>query len=205
VQSVAVRLIVEREKERMRFHAATYFDLVGTFVADQQAPFDATLQSVGGRRIATGKDFDPENGELRAGRDQPLHLAHKSADELVARLSGKQASVASVDSKPYIERPHPPFTTSTLQQEAGRKLRFAAQRTMRAAQRLYENGFITYMRTDSTNLSSEAISAARNEIRQRYGAEFLPEAPRSYRGKVKTRTGPSSPSAARSPTACPRA
>ncbi|MEZ5966665.1 MAG: type I DNA topoisomerase [Planctomycetota bacterium] len=185
VQSVAVRLVVEREKERMRFRAADYYDLVGTFVAGEQGAFDATLQSVGGRRIAAGKDFDPDTGKLRAGKEPPLHLEKAAAEALAQRLRDMPAKVASVDSKPYTERPYPPFTTSTLQQEAGRKLRFAAQRTMRAAQRLYENGFITYMRTDSTNLSNEAIEAARAHIESSYGREHLPAEPRQYRTKVR--------------------
>jgi DNA topoisomerase-1 len=185
VQSVAVRLIVEREKERMRFRAADYFDLVGKFATTGQVPFEAALHSVAGRRVAAGKDFDPETGRLRPSKDQPLHLLQADAEQLVARLRGKPASVVSVDSKPYSERPQPPFTTSTLQQEAGRKLRFAAQRTMRAAQRLYENGLITYMRTDSTNLSNEAIEAARAHIAANYGRDHLPPSPRLYRTKVR--------------------
>ncbi|HLU39796.1 MAG TPA: type I DNA topoisomerase [Planctomycetota bacterium] len=184
VQSVAVRLIVERERERMRFVPATYFDLDGTFVA-HATQFSAALQSVGGRRIASGKDFDPDTGKLRPGKDQPLQLDQAEAEALVARLRGQPARVESVDSKPYVERPSPPFTTSTLQQEAGRKLRFTAQRTMRAAQRLYENGFITYMRTDSTNLANEALEAARAHIKENFGAEHLPPEPRLYRTKVR--------------------
>jgi DNA topoisomerase-1 len=185
VQSVAVRLIVERERERMRFVAADYFDLVGTFAAAGQAAFEATLQSVGGRRVAQGKDFEPDTGKLRAAKDQPLLLDRAAAEALVARLRDRRATVETVESKPYVERPQPPFTTSTLQQEAGRKLRFAAQRTMRAAQRLYENGFITYMRTDSTTLSQEAIAAARAHIAASYGREHLPAEPRLYKTKVR--------------------
>ncbi len=186
VQSVAVRLIVERERERMSFVAAEYFDLTGTFENKAQAKFDAELHSVGGRRVASGKDFDPDTGKLKAGgEDGPLHLRQADAEALVARLRGKPANVESVESKPYTERPYPPFTTSTLQQEAGRKLRFAAQRTMRAAQRLYENGFITYMRTDSTTLSSEALAAARAHIGTSYGKEYLPAEPRIYKTKVR--------------------
>jgi DNA topoisomerase-1 len=185
VQSVAVRLIVEREQERMRFVPADYFDLAGTFAAKDQAPFEATLQSLAGQRIAQGKDFDPDTGKLRTGKEQPLLLDQRQAEDLVARLSGKPGRVESVESKPYSERPSPPFTTSTLQQEAGRKLRFAAQRTMRAAQRLYENGFITYMRTDSTSLSNEALEAARAHIASSFGTEHLPDAPRLYKTKVR--------------------
>ncbi len=185
VQSVAVRLIVEREQERMRFVAADYFDLTGTFEAKGQAPFEANLQTLAGKKIAQGRDFDPDTGKLRATKDAPLLLGKQEADALVSRLAGKQATVESVESKPYTERPSPPFTTSTLQQEAGRKLRFAAQRTMRAAQRLYENGFITYMRTDSTNLSNEALGAARAHIKTSFGQEHLPSEPRLYKTKVR--------------------
>ena len=203
VQSVAVRLVVEREKERMRFRAADYWDLLGTFRATESkppAPFDATLVTVGKQRVASGRDFDPETGKLKAegasagvgntkGAEAPLHLplhlTEAKAKELLARLRGKQATVQSVEKKPYTERPAPPFTTSTLQQEAGRKLRFTAQRTMRAAQRLYEHGYITYMRTDSTNLSSEALTAARRLIATQYGEQHLPDSPRQYQTKVR--------------------
>jgi DNA topoisomerase-1 len=186
VQSVAVRLVVEREKERMRFVSAEYWDLIGTFRAKSGAPFEAGLTEVGGKRIASGKDFEADTGKLKDGAKQPpLHLTGKTAKELLARLQGKPAKVVSLEQKPFTERPAAPFTTSTLQQEAGRKLRFAAQRTMRAAQRLYENGHITYMRTDSTTLSQEALTAARTLIREQYGKENLPDSPRTYATKVR--------------------
>src|SRR5688572_13613353 len=185
VQSVAVRLVVERERERIRFRAATFWDLTGQFEPQGGAAFDAALISLGGRRVATGKDFDPATGRLSESASDRLHLDEPAARALVARLTGKPASVESVEQKPYTERPQPPFTTSTLQQEAGRKLGFAAKRAMRAAQRLYESGYITYMRTDSTELSNEALSAARNLIRTTYGAEHLPSEPRAYRTKVR--------------------
>jgi DNA topoisomerase-1 len=185
VQSVAVRLVVERERERIRFRAASFWDLKGQFEPKGGAAFDAALISVGGRRVATGKDFDPSTGRLSEAASDRLHLDEAAARALVARLQGKPASVESVEQKPYTERPQPPFTTSTLQQEAGRKLGFAAKRAMRAAQRLYEGGHITYMRTDSTELSSEALDAARNLIRTTYGAEHLPSEPRAYRTKVR--------------------
>ncbi|MCC6671174.1 MAG: type I DNA topoisomerase [Planctomycetes bacterium] len=185
VQSVAVRLVVEREEARIRFHAARYFDLAGTFAAKGQAPFDATLASVDGRRVAVGKDFDPDTGRLRSAKEQPLHLDEAAATKLLAELRSAQATVESLEQKPYTERPAAPFTTSTLQQEAGRKLRFGAQRTMRAAQRLYENGWITYMRTDSTTLSQEALGAARTLIAETYGREHLPPEPRAYATKVR--------------------
>jgi DNA topoisomerase-1 len=186
VQSVAVRLVVEREYERIRFRSAGYFDVKGTFKAEAGAPFEARLQSVGAQRVATGKDFDPDTGALRAtSGDAPLHLTEQTANALVERLRGRHAKVVSVEQKPYTERPAAPFTTSTLQQEAGHKLRFSAQRTMSTAQRLYENGHITYMRTDSTTLSDEAVRAARSRIAQDYGERYLPEAERRYKTKVK--------------------
>ena len=186
VQSVAVKLIVERERERIRFHAAEYWDLKGTFAAQgNDAPFEATSITVDGKRIAIGKDFDQATGALKEATQQPIHLDAKRAQEICARLQGKDAKVLRLEKKPYTQKPAPPFTTSTLQQEAGRKLRFTAKRAMQAAQRLYENGFITYMRTDSTTLSSEAISAARSLIGETYGADNLPDAPRAYQTKVK--------------------
>jgi len=187
VQSVAVRLVVEREHERIRFRRAGYWDAKGVFATSGGAEIAATLVAVGGRRVATGKDFDPETGKLKSaeGRDGPAHLDEKAARSLVARLTGRPAKVSSLEQKPYTERPAPPFTTSTLQQEAARKLRFTAQRTMRGAQRLYENGHITYMRTDSTTLSQEALGAARRLIEKEYGREHLPAAARLYQTKVK--------------------
>ncbi len=190
VQSVATRIVVERERARMRFREASYFDLEGTFaaLADQEpgAPrtMAATLVAVDGRRLATGRDFEQESGELKAGLDV-LRLDGASADSLVTRLAGAAFSVRSVEDKPYTRKPYAPFMTSTLQQEAGRKLRFSAQRTMQTAQRLYENGHITYMRTDSSNLSETAVAAARSQARELYGPEYVPDAPRRYQGKVK--------------------
>ena len=185
VQSVAVRLIVDRELERLAFHRAAYWDVEGGFRAPGGA-FDATLVAVGGKRVAGGKDFDAATGALDPkARDGVVRLLERDARALVARLAGKPATVLSVEKKPYAEKPSPPFTTSTLQQEAARKLRFAAQRTMRAAQRLYENGFITYMRTDSTTLSGEALSGARSLIAREYGKENLSVEPRVYATKVK--------------------
>jgi DNA topoisomerase-1 len=187
VQSVAVRLVVEREQERIRFRSASYWDLEGTFHAEQGPGFTAALHSVGEQRVASGRDFDPLTGRLAARDDgqAPLHLTEESARALLARLEGRPAAVTGVEHKPYTERPAAPFTTSTLQQEAGRKLRFTAQRTMRTAQRLYENGYITYMRTDSTTLSQEALDASRERIAQDYGRHYLPDQPRTYKSKVK--------------------
>ncbi|MCR9245194.1 MAG: type I DNA topoisomerase [bacterium] len=189
VQSVAVRVIVERERERMRFVPADYWSIEGKFVGQHgdSTPFTANLQRLGEHRIATGRDFGQETGQLteKATAAGVTILNGERANALAAELDKGSATVADVEKKPYTERPSPPFTTSTLQQEAARKLRYAAQRTMRAAQRLYENGFITYMRTDSTTLSQQAIAAARTLIEREFGAENLPDEPRSYATKVK--------------------
>ncbi|MCC6783851.1 MAG: type I DNA topoisomerase [Planctomycetes bacterium] len=185
VQSVAVRLIVERERERIRFVPADWWDLRGGFGKPGAEDFEAQLASVAGQRVASGKDFDPDTGAMKDSGERPLHLDEAKAKALAARLLGRPATVEGIEEKPYTERPQPPFTTSTLQQEAGRKLGFAAKRTMRAAQRLYENGWITYLRTDSTTLSSEAVEAARTLIAGLYGSEHVPPEPRSYQTKVK--------------------
>jgi len=179
VQSVATRLVVERERERMTFVAADYWDIVATF---DPGSFTARLSSVDGKRVAQGRDFSRE-GVLR-GSDA-VQLVEGEARDLAAQLEGVDYSVASVDEKPYTRRPAPPFMTSTLQQEASRKLRLSSQQTMRIAQRLYENGYITYMRTDSTTLSETALTAARDQARELYGAEVVPDAPRRYERKVK--------------------
>jgi DNA topoisomerase-1 len=187
VQSVAVRLIVERERERMRFRPAEYWSLQATFAGQHgdAALFVAELNGLGPARVASGRDFDADTGRLKDGGKGATVLGEQQALALANELVTKTATVADVEQKPYTERPHPPFTTSTLQQEAARKLRFAAQRTMRAAQRLYENGYITYMRTDSTTLSSQATAAARSLIAREFGAQYLPDAPRQYQTKVK--------------------
>jgi DNA topoisomerase-1 len=181
VQSPAIRIVVDRERERMRFVSAEYWDLEGTFSVDA-GEFTATLVAVDGTRVATGKDFGPDGA---ADGDGFVVLGEADAAGLAASLSDTPFSIRTVERKPFTRRPYPPFRTSTLQQEAGRKLRFAAQRTMQVAQRLYENGYITYMRTDSTSLSETAVTAARSQIADMYGAEYLPESPRSYSGKVK--------------------
>jgi DNA topoisomerase I len=185
VQSVAVRLIVERERERMRFLPAEYWSLDAVLAAGEGAPFLAALQGLGDARVATSRDFDPDTGKLRDAAKGLVVLGEKQTTALANELAGKPATVLEVEQKPYVERPYAPFTTSTLQQEAARKLRYAAQRTMRAAQRLYENGLITYMRTDSTTLSSQALDAARSLIGNEFGAIYLPDAPRQYSTKVK--------------------
>jgi DNA topoisomerase-1 len=183
VQSVATRLVVERERARMRFRSGQWYDLEGTFVAEE-LPFGATLVELDGKRVADGRDFDADTGTIAAGRDVVL-LNGDRAERLAEQLRDVPYTVTSVDSEPFTERPRAPFTTSTLQQEAGRKLRYPASRTMAIAQRLYERGYITYMRTDSTNLSEQAINAARTAIQEQYGAEYLPAQPRHYRNKVK--------------------
>jgi DNA topoisomerase-1 len=183
VQSVATRLVVERERERMRFVAARYWDLEGEFsVQGRDERFTATLVQLDGSRLATGKDFDLEG---RPTRDDVAVLDEPGATALADDLQNASFSVRSVERKPYRRRPAAPFITSTFQQEAGRKLRMSAQQAMRYAQSLYENGYITYMRTDSTTLSSTALAAARGEIARRYGQQYLPEAPREYAKKVR--------------------
>jgi DNA topoisomerase-1 len=187
VQSVATRIVVERERERMRFRSAEYWDvraLLAADVTDGPRTFNATLVALGGDRIATGKDFDPTTGAVRPGAGV-VHLDENGARGLAARLDGRPFTVTRVEEKPYRRRPYAPFITSTLQQEASRKLRFSSQQTMRIAQRLYENGYITYMRTDSVNLSEAAINAARTQIRDLYGDVAVPPEPRRYTGKVK--------------------
>ncbi|MDA1052485.1 MAG: type I DNA topoisomerase [Planctomycetota bacterium] len=183
VQSVSVRLIVERERQRMAFHSATYWDLLATFAAESKEEFQATLVSVDGRKIPSGKDFDSATGKIKD--DAMLVLDEAGAKALTSRLRSARFKVLSVESKPYTRKPAPPFTTSTMQQEANRKLGFTARRTMNAAQSLYENGHITYMRTDSTNLAQVAVDAARDLVNSEYGTEYLPETPRTYTNKVK--------------------
>jgi DNA topoisomerase-1 len=178
VQSVATRLVVERERERMAFRAAEWWDLLGRFDPDS---FEARLVSVEGKRVATGRDFGPD-GKLRGEARQ---LDEDLARGLADRLQDASFQVSRVERKPYVRRPSPPFMTSTLQQEASRKLRFSAQTTMRLAQRLYENGYITYMRTDSTTLSESALTAARAQATTLFGADYVPPEPRRYERKVK--------------------
>jgi DNA topoisomerase-1 len=190
VQSVATRLVVERERERIAFHSAGYWDLTGVFDtgrkgdATDPSSLNARLVAVDGRRVAQGRDFDPATGGLKQGANV-LHLDESAARALAAALADSPFSVRSVESKPYRRSPYAPFRTTTLQQEASRKLGFGAKDTMSVAQKLYENGFITYMRTDSTTLSETAVSAARAQVTQLYGADYLPDKPRTYAGKVK--------------------
>src|SRR5690606_23861208 len=183
VQSVATRNVVERERERMRFTSAEYWDIAATMSADGQ-DFGAKLVAVDDDRLATGKDFTSD-GELKASLKNVRVLGEAEATRLAEALTGAEFTVTSVEAKPYTRKPYAPFMTSTLQQEAGRKLRFSSDRTMRTAQRLYENGYITYMRTDSTTLSETAIAAARSQATQLYGAEYVSKTPRQYTRKVK--------------------
>ena len=179
VQSVAVRLVVERERERRAFVSAGYWDISGTF---DPGSFEARLAALDGKRVAQGRDFT-QQGELKS--DDLARLDETQARELAAELEGLTFAVRSADEKPYTRRPAAPFMTSTLQQEASRKLRYTSQTTMRVAQRLYENGYITYMRTDSTTLSESALTAARRQAVELYGADSIPEQPRRYSRKVK--------------------
>ncbi|MEU6732415.1 type I DNA topoisomerase [Streptomyces physcomitrii] len=187
VQSVATRLVVERERERIAFRSASYWDLTGTFAtgragdASDPSTLVARLAAVDGKRVAQGRDFD-SLGRLKS---DTLHLDEANARALAAALEQTAFAVRAVESKPYRRSPYAPFRTTTLQQEASRKLGFGAKSTMQIAQKLYENGFITYMRTDSTTLSETAVGAARAQVTQLYGADYLPEKPRTYAGKVK--------------------
>ena len=178
VQSVAVRLVVDREKERIAFRAANYWDITGVFAPGD---FDAKLTTLDGQRIASGDSFD-DRGELK--KDVTI-LDEARATSLATELAGQPFTVRSVVQKPGQRSPKAPFITSTLQQEASNRLRWGSQRTMRIAQSLYENGYITYMRTDSVHLSEQAISAARNQARDLYGPEYVADGVRTYKSKVK--------------------
>ncbi len=181
VQSVATRLIVDRERERLAFRTGSYWDLSAALV--QGGEFEAGMIALDGKRLATGKDFDEQTGQIAAGKDV-VQLDERTARELAERLQGAPWKVISVEETPRTMRPYAPFTTSTLQQEANRKLRLSAKQTMQVAQKLYERGFITYMRTDSVALSDQALSAARAMANRLYGAEYVPETPRFYANKV---------------------
>ncbi len=183
VQSVAVRLIVERERQRMAFKAATYWDLLGIFAKTSGESFQAELISADGRKIPESRDFDPATGLLKD--PALLLLDEKGAEELLQRLRGGEGRITNLENKPYTTRPYPPFTTSTLQQEANRKYGFTARHTMQMAQSLYETGHITYMRTDSTSLAAAAVKTARSLVASQYGDEYLPAQPRIYQTKVK--------------------
>lgn len=182
VQSVAVRLLVQRERARMAFHSAVWWDLEAQFDVEK-GRFSATLVEMDGKKLATGKDFDESTGKL-AKSDLCL-MDEAAAKDLHARVQGRAGRISKVEARPYKERPAPPFTTSTVQQEANRKLKWTARRTMQVAQKLYENGWITYMRTDSVSLSDQAIHAARELILNNYGSEYLPAVARTYKNTAK--------------------
>ena len=187
VQSVVTRMVVERERERMAFVPAAYWDVEGTFATQAGTSgageaFDAKLVALDGGRVATGRDFD-DRGALRSAK--LVHLDEVAARAVATSATGGVATVTDVAERPYTRRPYAPFTTSTLQQEAGRKLRMTSRTCMSVAQRLYEGGYITYMRTDSTTLSESALTAARTQARDMYGAEYVPDSPRRYEKKVK--------------------
>lgn len=183
VQSVAVRLLVERERERRAFKTAKYWDLKA-LLNHSKLDFEAKLVIVNGQKLATGSDFDPKTGQLITGK-KVIILNEEEATALKERLTGKPWTVIEQEEKPTTRKPYPPFTTSTLQQEANRKLGLGARDTMRIAQNLYENGYITYMRTDSTHLSDQAIAAARSCVEEMYGKEYLSPKPRQYKTKSK--------------------
>ena len=188
VQSAAIRLIVARERERMRFVSASYWDVRSQVRSEETEapsdPFGARLAELDGQRLARGDDFDPETGQLRVRADV-LTLDEEGAHSVAAAVAEAEYTVTEVNERPYTQRPPAPFITSSLQQEAGRKLGFTAQRTMRTAQSLYENGYITYMRTDSVNLSEQAINAARRQARDLYGDAYVPAQPRRYRTRSR--------------------
>lgn len=183
VQSVAVGLLVKKERQRRAFHEGTYWDLKASLVQEKTA-FAAQLTTLGGTKVATGSDFDAATGQITAGRNVLL-LNEEQAHALQERLTGKTWNVNSIDERPVTRKPAPPFTTSTLQQESNRKLRLSARDTMRTAQNLYEQGYITYMRTDSVHLSDQAIAAARSCVEQLYGKNYLSPQPRQYTTKSK--------------------
>ncbi|HEY9907998.1 MAG TPA: type I DNA topoisomerase, partial [Thermosynechococcaceae cyanobacterium] len=193
VQSVAVRLLVRRERQRRAFHQGSYWDLKATLEAAEpqnsksskaRSSFEARLVSLSGVKVATGSDFDEATGQITAGRNVVL-LNEEQAFALVDRLGSSTWTVSNLEERPVTRKPSPPFTTSTLQQEANRKLGLSARDTMRVAQSLYEQGYITYMRTDSVNLSQQAVSAARDCVEQMYGSEYLSPKPRQYTTKSK--------------------
>ncbi len=183
VQSAAVKIMIDRERERARFKSATFFNLKALLQNKNNEEFSANLFKLNEQKLASSKDFDKNTGKLE--NNDVIALSESQANTLKKELEVGTWEVADIEEKPITSNPRPPFTTSTLQQEAGRKLRFTARRTMSVAQKLYENGFITYMRTDSMHLSSEAINAARNEIQKLFGSDYLTDKPRQYSGKVK--------------------
>ena len=188
VQSVATRLVVDRERERIAFRSASYWDIDAVLDAGAEAQpplFGSRLVTVGDQRVAQGRDFTSRGSLQSKNNEQLIHLDEASATTLAEALRSAAFSVSSIESKKITRRPSAPFRTTTMQQEAGRKLGFTAQRAMSVAQSLYEAGHITYMRTDSVQLSATAIDAARDQVRQLFGPQFLPSSPRVYSSKVK--------------------
>lgn len=185
VQSVATKMVVEREMARSRYQASTYWDVMALFSQRDGEQFEASLFSIDDKRIVNGKDFDRETGQLKIASDKARLILEADALKIADDLGNATWKVETLVKKPSTSRPSPPFTTSTMQQAAHGKLRFSSRRTMQVAQRLYEAGYITYMRTDSTSLSSEALNAARNLIKTKFGPEYLPDKPNFYKTKVK--------------------
>lgn len=183
VQSTGLRIIIERERERRRFVKSSYWDLKADVVKDSATPFEAKLYTVDGQRVASGKDFSSENGKLT--KKDAKHIQEKEAKELAEKLKGKEWKVVSVEERESTTRPTIPFITSSLQMEGVRKLGLSAKNTMRMAQKLYEEGLITYMRTDSPNLSKEAVAGARSSVEKLFGKEYLSDKPRQYAAKAK--------------------
>lgn len=183
VQSTGLRIIIERERERRRFVKSSYWDLKADVVKDSATPFEAKLYTVDGQRVASGKDFSSENGKLT--KKDAKHIQEKEAKELAEKLKGKEWKVVSVEERESTTRPTIPFITSSLQMEGVRKLGLSAKNTMRMAQKLYEEGLITYMRTDSPNLSKEAVAGARASVEKLFGKEYLSDKPRQYAAKAK--------------------
>ena len=184
VQSACVKIVIERDRKRQKYKKTEYYDLkVELKTNDSKSLFEATLNKIDGKRIVSSNDFKSDTGSLK--NKDVIILNEKDAKALISKLSDGSWVVKSVDEKPRTSNPKPPFTTSTLQQEAARKLRFSAKNTMRVAQQLYENGFITYMRTDSTHLSKEAINGSRNLISKLFGNDYLPKSPNNYETNVK--------------------
>src|SRR3954466_14761131 len=180
VQSVATRLVVAKERDRMKFRVASYWDVEGTFdagAAKDPRMFPGKLHSIDDRRVASGSDFG-DDGQIKDKKGGRVHLDRAGAEGLVQALNDTTFDVRSVEAKPYRRQPYAPFRTTTMQQEASRKLGMSASVTMSVAQRLYENGFITYMRTDSTTLSGAAVNAARSQVRELFGDDYLPDQPR---------------------------
>ncbi len=183
VQSVAIRLVVERERARLKFVPADYFDLLAEFKTIRKDKFHAELKSIDGKRLVIGKDFDPDTGKI-IGKSKVM-LDEKKAKALEAAIKKNDFDITSIEQKPFVRHPEAPYTTSTMQQEAARKLHYSAKRTMQIAQKLYEHGYITYMRTDSTNLAASALKEARKLATKLYGKEYVSPTVREFASKIK--------------------